>query len=185
MRRTAPRTGMSTEVRSLLWTAAGVVVAPDHAPATQPINQNGTAATGGTVINNSGYLNFQQQVPPGTSDADVRSAASAYANVAPPADGPAPFRVVDTQDLGLKVRTTPTTQGVQIGSAANATTLWVDCAATTDFDPVTTDGVGPRWLRVHWPATTFHNSDPESPDQGWVYAGLTVPAGHNGQVREC
>lgn len=200
MRRTGTRTGLSNEVRILLWTAAGVVVAAlvalitsisaDAGPAPGSTGQTGTAQTGGTVINNNnGFLNFQSQVPPGTPDADVRAAAATYATTPPPVGGPAPYRVVDTQELGLKVRTTPDVDGVQIGSAANATTLWVDCVAITRFDPVVTDNVDARWLRVRWPTTTpgtaFHNSDPGSPQRGWVYAGLTVPAGHDGKISTC
>jgi hypothetical protein len=141
------------------------------------------------VINKTGYLSLQQQVPPGASDAEVRKAAAGFAGTPPPGDGPAPFRVVDTEEKGLKVRTTPDLAGIQIGSAANGTTVWADCAAETGFDPELRDGAGPRWLHVRWPdtkpGTTFRNSDPANPLQGWVYAGFTVPAGHNGQIRPC
>lgn len=189
----------TNQMQTLLWTAAGVVVAGVigvitialmvQSPAGAQVTGGGTAISGSTGVTvNNDFVTFQQQAPSGSSPAEVRAAAQRYTDVAPPA-GPAPFRVVDAGEKGLKVRTTGTLEGTQVGSAADGAVLWASCRAVTDFDPVLTDDIGAEWLLVQWPTAVpgseFRNSEPGSPERGWVYAGYTVPAGHNGRVPEC
>jgi hypothetical protein len=192
--------------RTLGWTMAGVIVAavigaitiwlmsqqadplaPAPAQPQESRGQGGTINGNGNVVTNT-YSEFQQQAPPGASIEQLQRAAEKYADVPPPSS-PAAFRVVNTGDMGLKVRTSGATDGVQIGSAAQDAVVWVNCRATTDFDPVLDDQTGASWFLIRWPSTvpgsSFRNSEPGGPAQGWIYAGYTLPAGHNGQVPSC
>ncbi len=103
--------------------------------------------------------------------------------------GPWPFIVYDDGGIGLKVRTTNTIDGVQIGGIPTKNTAWVICKETSDFNPDPERGVGALWYRVAWPtdtaSTEYYISQPSDPHKGWAFAGYLDPVGHNGDVPTC
>jgi hypothetical protein len=68
------------------------------------------------------------------SDADFAQKLAASSTVPPTGNGPYLFVVIDTADLGLKVRSGPRAKDQQIGTSANRTVVWGDCERTSDFD---------------------------------------------------
>lgn len=114
----------------------------------------------------------------------------------PTPPGPWPFLVYNTllpsgAEYGLKVKTAPSVTGQQVGSASSGSVVWADCYVFNSFNPeVGTDAdVGPKWLRIHWPAnapgTAFALSSPTDSFLAYVYAGYTLPFTHNGQIPIC
>jgi hypothetical protein len=107
-------------------------------------------------------------------------------------NGPWPFIVYDTEEptlMGLKVRSSNTADGVQLGAIVDRGTAWVDCREDSGFDPDPVRGVGGLWYRVRWPSeepsNSYLESEPSSPYAAWAFAGYLAPVGHNGQVPEC
>ncbi|MEU4396778.1 hypothetical protein [Kribbella sp. NPDC023855] len=123
------------------------------------------------------------------SDADFKQKLAPTSTAPPTGNGPYLFVVIDTADLGLKVRSGPRAKDQQIGTSANRTVVWADCEQKSDFDPDPSLDTGPRWLKIHWPNKTpggqFFNSEPGAPAQGWVHRGYVIPAGHNGNIKPC
>jgi hypothetical protein len=197
---------VSVSRKTLYWTAAGVVVAAIALVVTVAWT-HGTDAGGGHSQTQSGTGNMQAgdgglvvggdlSVQSEQFKAEVRGltreqaeqAGRKYANVAPPRGQAAPFLVIDAPHH-LWVRSSGTAGGHHIGAAFDGATVWADCQVTTDFDPDRTDGTGAVWLRIHWPTDQpndqLNNSQPADPYAGWVYAGQTLPAGHNGKIATC
>lgn len=109
---------------------------------------------------------------------------------APPSDtGPWPFVVLDTEELGLKVRDDPGREGKQIGASVNRSTMWVDCRTENDFDADPATGAGPLWYRVRWPTSSpseqYLSSQPNDPSQGWAYAGYLFASGPMPELPDC
>ncbi|TQS42561.1 hypothetical protein [Cryptosporangium phraense] len=136
---------------------------------------------------NANCEEFTDEVSSGTLR-EARDAARKYADVPPPRSGPSPFLIAGAPH-GLKVRTSGTVDGVQIGAVINQSVVWGECQTRTDFDPDRTDNTGAAWLRIKWgtnqPNAQVGFSEPSGKYSGWVYMGFTVPAGHNGAVRSC
>lgn len=175
---------------TVIGTAVAVLTSGSDAPPTSP----GTVSQGGAINGNgndnnqivNNYNTFQNSITEDTTDEQIRSKAKEY-TLRPAGAGPFPYLVVDTAELGLKIRSTGGRDGRQIGSAANRSTLWVDCQLDTGFAP-NNDGVA-LWLRVRWPNTLetkeFYNSQVSDTHQGWAFAGYAVPAGHDGTIPAC
>lgn len=123
---------------------------------------------------------------------ELKDLVAKFRDAEPIGEGPWPF-YVHVNHIGLKVRTSGDVDGQQIGTAHNATTLWVECRLRTDFTPDRGDiveDVGPRWLRVKWPhnqpgVIEPYTSSPDDPYVGYVYEAYAFPAGHNGEIRAC
>lgn len=194
--------GFRVSKRAMQWTAAGVVVAAAaiviqilfREPSSPEMRdgQSGTQSGGNITGNNnvvSNFQTFQQGLGSDANAEHVRQRAKKFSSIKPIPPGPWPFRVVDVGDLGLIIRSSGTKSGQQIGSAAEDTAVWADCALLTDFTPPAENMVGPRWIRIKWPNNvpmrTFFNSEPSSSFEGWAYAGNLVPAGHNGEIPSC
>lgn len=105
---------------------------------------------------------------------------------APSTGIPIPTVVLYTEELGLKIRTTPDMNGQQVGSAANHGTVWVECQLDSGFNPAPDTKGGSVWFRVHWPSselgTTFFNSEPGNPAEAWAYSGYLYTFGGSGTV---
>jgi hypothetical protein len=195
---------MSMSRKTLLWTAAGVVVAvatliyaiwsgtdsgDDRAQA-----QSGSGnVQGGDNSINAGrdiviHAEQLKEETRGMTRQEAEQAASRYAEVNPVVGQANPYLVIEAPSH-LWVRSSGTVTGYHIGAAHNGSLVWVDCVATTDFDPELTDTTGPVWLRVRWPTDQpnddIKSSQPSDRYVGWVYSRYTVPAGHNGRVPAC
>lgn len=126
----------------------------------------------------------------GASEREVIEGAREAADTAPTSEGPWPFYVVKTAPLGLKVRSTNVVEAAQLGAVGNLNPVWVWCRSESSFDPVPHDEVDALWLQIAWDhqqpnETEYLNSEPDAEGRAWVYAGFTVPVGHNGEVPEC
>jgi hypothetical protein len=132
---------------------------------------------------------FLGALPPNPNELEIRELARNYAEVDPPGSGPWPFVVIADPRLGMKVRTSGLPDGVQVGSAAANTSVWVTCKKDTGFNPQPGDPNGSVWYQVKWPneqpTTTFFGSSPVDAYHKWVYGGLIVPIGQNGRVPTC
>jgi hypothetical protein len=156
-------------------------------------HKGGTIVQGqGNVINQYGdeFREFIAGLPPNRDKAqDIREAAKKYARINPQSNGPWPFVVVADSSLGLKVRTSGLAQGVQVGSVAFKAPLWIECKRDTGFNPEPDNPNGSVWYQTKWPndqpTTEYFNSSPADQFQQWVYGGLIVPVGHNGNVPVC
>jgi hypothetical protein len=126
--------------------------------------------------------------PEEADEAEVRQAAEEFADMPPKGDGPWPF-VVTGSEIGLKVRSTNTREGEQLGGLDELHTAWVICKAVSDFDADPSTDVGPLWYKIGWtqqqPSTGFFESTPTTEQTAWAYAGYLVPSGHNGAVPDC
>lgn len=136
------------------------------------------------------------EMQPRSPDQDSKDAATATAifrNAAPAGGGPWPFVVLNDQfdgkNVSLWVRNSPTTSGQHIGLALHASTLWVECAVHSGFNPDPSSGGGDRWLRVRWSGNTvaddIGSSSPGDPYAGYVYGAYAAPSGSNGDVPTC
>lgn len=182
--------------KALIWTAAGTVAGVGAlVVAVLPGRERGVTVTqsGDGVVQVVGERASAQLIQArgelrGKSLAEARQEARKYATVDPSPGQPAPFLVLDAPH-GMWVRSSGDRGGHHVGAVADNSTVWADCAATTDFDPDPADDAGPRWLRVRWPVTApsdkVYSSQPSDPHTGWLYAGQTVPVGHNGQMPVC
>ena len=200
--------GFRVAKRAMQWTAAGVVVTTativipilfsaivitilSRLPGGQSGTQSGGNITGNNNDNNvfKNYQIFQEGLSSDANAEQVRQRAKRFSNVKPVPPGPWPFSVIDVGDLGLKIRSSGTKGGQQIGSAAENTAVWADCVLLTDFTPPAENMVGPRWIRIRWPnnvpTRAYFTSEPSNPFEGWAYAGNLVPAGHNGEIPSC
>ena len=205
---------LSTARKALYWTIASVVVAVIaivvsvmiaddggglHQPSTvSDQQQNGTSnyqqnGAGNAIVqgdHNQVEINsqkFKEEVR-GLTREEAAQQAEKYRDVVPKPGEPGPYLVLDAPHH-LWVRSSGTTTGHHIGAAFNNATIWADCVTTTTFDPDRTDTTGPVWLRIRWPnekpSDTLMASQPSDKYTGWVYAGQTLPAGHNGTIPTC
>lgn len=131
----------------------------------------------------------ETEVPGQSVDAILRADARRFVNVPPTGQGPWPFAVVGTFDVGLKVRSTNAADGKGLGGLAPHHIAWAVCQHRSAFDPDPTTGTGPIWLKVKWeqqePSTAFFDSDPSATATAWVYRGFLIPVGHNGNIPDC
>jgi hypothetical protein len=205
---------MSLASKALYWTIAGVIVAVIAIVVSVALDDDAKRTPGQSAVSNqqqSGTSNNQQngpgntilqgdhnqvQINPQQFKDEVRGLtreqaeqqAEKYRTVAPKAGEPAPYLVLDAPHH-LWVRSSGTTTGHHIGAAFNNATVWAECVTTTTFDPDRTDSTGPVWLRIRWPnekpSDNLMASQPGDRYTGWVYAGQTLPAGHNGTIPTC
>jgi hypothetical protein len=184
-------TVLAIVVSVVLWASAASSSSPGQDPSGQTVNQGGQN-NNQYVNNGSGSITvtasqFAQQMS-GKTRAEAEALAQKYAEVPPPVPGPAPFTIVDAPH-GVFIRSSGRADGRHVGAVTNNVTVWADCRAKTDFDPDPTDDTGPEWLRIRWHTDKTNDSlaapQPTGPYAAWVYAGLTVPAGHNGQIPTC
>ncbi|GAB3985830.1 hypothetical protein V1634_29535 [Plantactinospora veratri] len=192
--------------KSLYWTAAGVIVA--FAGVIAPIvfascssgERGGSQVQSGTGNQQAqhGGLNagrdiviqsdeFKRNVH-GQTREQALAAAEKYQSVDPDEGKPAPYLIIDAP-RHVWVRSSATATGYHIGAVFNEAIVWADCSGTSEFDPVLTDETGGSWLRIRWhtdqPNDHIASSQPSGRYAGWVYAGLTLPAGHNGRIPQC
>jgi hypothetical protein len=118
-----------------------------------------------------------------------KEALERYSGTNPTGIGPWAFVVVDTADRGLKARNSDLKAGAQIGTAANRSVIWAECANISPFDPEPALGTGGRWLKIKWPnnkqTKEFFNSEPGQTLSAHVFSYYAVPVGHNGKIPEC
>lgn len=198
-------------VAALLTAVGGVVAAVQPFSGDDKPNTEKSAGSGTGNVNNSGDGNnignndggnsctasgtgatahcVQQLMADKTlADPQFRSEMAKVSTAPPPAQGPYQYVVVDTGELGLKVRTGPELNDEQFGSAGNRSIIWAECQLRSNFNADPSMKVGPVWLKIHWPHTTgtqWANSQPKDPAQGWVFAGYVIAAGHNGTIPTC
>lgn len=202
--------GLRISKRALAWTIVGVVVAVAGVVAAfvlpggggqsvsgtgNQVNQNSgsqsaTGACGQVGTGNSCVVQLQELAKESPTDEEFKAGVAKLGAAPPEEPGPWAFVVVDTGELGLFARSTNELQGSRVGLALNREMVWVDCMATSDFTPPDpTNDVGPVWLKVRWKndqtSATHMYSDPDDPKRAWMYRGLTVPFGHNGDVPDC
>ncbi len=131
--------------------------------------------------------NFRAALPRNPTERQLRDSGTRYAQVSPQGPAPWAFIVVADPSLGLKVRTSGLADGSQIGTAAFNAEVWAECRQDTGFNAG--EPSGSVWYRIRWPNETptieFFNSSPGDSGEGWVYGGLLVPAGHNGDIPDC
>ncbi|MFI5734871.1 hypothetical protein ACIA49_32460 [Kribbella sp. NPDC051587] len=157
-----------------------------------PANSDNTGTVGNNGCNINGdqsSCTVQQIMGDETlTDPEFRKEMAKASTAAPAGAGPYQFVVVDTGKLGLMVRTGPEADDEQFGSVGNRGIVWADCQQRSSFNGDPSMGVGPVWLKIHWPQTTgkeFANSQPKDPARGWVFRGYVIPAGHNGKIPNC
>ena len=126
--------------------------------------------------------------PDQPTDAEIYREAEEFRHVDPSGAGPWRFRVVvyDTVGEGLKVRSGNQLQADVVGMANDYADVWVECQQDTEFDPMISDRIPGRWLRIKWPnlisSNQIYYSSVNDSHSAWVYAGYTVPSGHSGEV---
>jgi hypothetical protein len=110
----------------------------------------------------------------------------------PTGEGPYPFVVVDTGELGLFARTSNVVNGVRVGNTGNQELVWANCLEQSDFTPSDVSGennVGPLWVQVRWKhlanGQTRGLSEPNETQTAWMYRGALEPVGHNGDIPHC
>ena len=146
---------------------------------------------GCTVSGNNNDCTYQETVESieAKREREVLEISARSADVPPKGDGPWPFVVAKTQGIGLKVRTTPTAEGVTINGLAELHTAWAVCRQNSGFDPDPATGNGPVWLKIKWdhqtPGSEILESDLSAKATGWAYGGYLVPVGHNGSIPPC
>lgn len=185
--------------------AVGIGTLVDFGGVSQSITASGTGnsiSVGpcGQVIYGSCEVELKEDVSrlseaaPTDDDLKAELAKEATAEPATIGPGPWPFMVVDTFedgiDYGLYARTTNRLVGERLGTAANRTLVWVDCAAISDFTPKvdSVTDVGPQWLQVRWKPTEPNLrgvSEPSGTQRAWMYRGGLVPVKHNGNIPPC
>jgi hypothetical protein len=192
---------MSISRNTMIWTAVGAVAAvlalifaiavqsKDKNPPDRNTANGGVCAQAGNYNTCTVSERLSDIKARAEDDKSFRQEASKFSGVDPATTGPWPFVVLDTDVRGLKARSSDEKDGVQIGSAANRTVLWVDCASTSSFDADPATGSGPRWLRIKWPnsepTTQFFTSEPGQTGYAYVFRYYAVPLGHNGQIALC
>jgi hypothetical protein len=123
------------------------------------------------------------------NEAEFRREVAKASTGPPQGSGPWTYVVVGTGDLGLKVRSNGEQDGVHVGGVTNQSILWVDCVATTSFEPDPVINAGAKWLRVRWPnqrpSKEWFSSAPGDKYRGYAYVGYTIPYGHNGNIPAC
>ncbi|SDS49571.1 hypothetical protein [Actinoplanes derwentensis] len=189
--------------KTFYWTIAGVVVAiigivlatllpsPGGRDSTQTQSGSGNQQAQNGGINAGRDVNIQsqefQREAAGLSRAEAEREAAKYQGITPPAGVPAPFLVLAPRHLW--VRSSAAVDGYHIGAAFDQVIVWVDCSSVSGFDPDVSDEVEAKWLRVRWPTDRRNedlwSSQPSDKYVGWIYAGLVLPSGHNGQVPPC
>jgi hypothetical protein len=141
-------------------------------------------ATGCTIVGAGNVCGPTSQEP---TDEDY--AADLRGDAAPQPPGPWQFVVVHDEGMGLKVRTSPHRDGLQIGYAEHHVPVWVDCVLKSDFNPEPGSAAGAHWYRIHWPSDTPSasplQSQPADPPIGWAYSRYLAPVGTNGDVPTC
>jgi hypothetical protein len=85
------------------------------------------------------------------ADPDEAIEQEIYRDTPPEGEGPWPFTVLYDDGQGLFVRSGPERDDYRIGFSHHATTVWVDCVASSSFDPAPSLDAGPTWYQVHWP----------------------------------
>lgn len=131
------------------------------------------------------------------NDADqLKKFLARGATASPQPPGPWPFMIYHTTtpsgvDIGLKVKSSPQQDGVQVGSVAARSLVWADCFVQNTYNPETGSDVdvGPKWLRIHWPSdtpgATYLNSTPSDRYEEYIYAGYALPFQQNGDIPKC
>lgn len=132
--------------------------------------------------------------PPYKTEEEIRDDATQWADVEPTGAGPWSMIVTAGGDapepLGLKVRSSPTADGIQIGSVPDRMFVVAVCRIDSGFDPF--PGLydhGSVWFGIRWPTlepgTGFLNSTRTDPYIGYVWSGAVVPQGTNGNFPGC
>lgn len=153
--------------------------------------QNQASGTCGQIgTGNTCVVQLQELAKDTPTDDDFKAEIAKRSTSAPVPPGPWAFVVIDTGELGLFARSANVAQANRLGYALNREVVWADCVATSDFLPPSPgNDVGPRWLKVRWkndqPGGGHLLSDPGDSKQAWMYRGLTVPFGHNGDIPPC
>jgi hypothetical protein len=196
--------GAYVMTRSSIWARVGVVAGVVAAVVAivaiflTRSGQSNKAKVGGSASNcqvngNSNtvtcdYQNKAQGAEGQTEDLILAESQKSM-SIPPRGNGPWPFIVVHDFGMGLKVRTTDTPEGVQIGGIPSHHTVWAVCQQNSGFDPAPETGNGPVWLKVKWantsPGQNFFESEISAQSTGWAYKGYVVPLGHNGQIPAC
>jgi len=207
--------GLNISRKALLWTVIGVAVAVIAVVVTVVTSSGGgggqnanVSGTGNNVNQNSGTQNQASgtcgQIGNGNScvvqlqdlskdtptDGEFKAKLEKLSTAAPASPGPWAFVIIDTGNLGLFARSANIAQANRVGYAMNRDLVWADCVASSDFTPPDPgNDVGPQWLKVRWkndqPSSNHMLSDPGDTKQAWMYRGLTVPFGHNGDIPSC
>ena len=151
-------------------------------------------------VGNNNSCTIQQQanaISRNVADAQQLKALVAQDSQSQPEPpGPWSYLVYNTAnavgvDVGLKVKTAPSLDGLQVGSVASRALVWADCYVLNSFNPERGSDVdvGPKWLRIRWPTnsagTTFASSSPTDTFTQYVYAEYTLSFTHNGEIPAC
>jgi len=199
---TGDSAGKSTwvSVKDSIWVKVGVVAAVVAAiVGTIAITRSGggdiTQATSGgstgcVVKGDNVTVDCRgSEIPGQTIDDKLIADAQRFTSMPPKGDGPWPFAVVKTLNIGLKVRSTNVTQGEQLGGLAPHHVAWAVCQVQSNFDPDPSTGAGPQWIRIKWdqqqPSTAFFESSSGAEKTAWAYRGYLTPVGHNGEIPRC
>lgn len=186
-------------MRKRVWVPAAAVVVAAGMTAAAEVAVATMSSDRGQACQQSGSGNTQicDSAPPRVDPSADSKAASRgiFRNVPPVGSGPWPFVILNdnigSQNVGQYVLSAPNRHGHHIGLALHASTVWVECRLTSDFDPDPSSGNGPQWLRIRWsadPATTTNapgTSSPSDRHRGYVYAAYPAPDGSNGEVPAC
>lgn len=161
-----------------------------------PISAGNCAQVGGS--NNSCTVQQQaDEVTKNAADAEqLKKLVAGFSQDPPQPPGPWSFLVYNTrvatgQDVGLKVKSAPSADGVQVGTATSRSLIWADCYVINSYNPEAHSDVdvGPKWFKIHWPSnspgTNFTISSPTDPHLEYVYAGYGLPFKHNGAIPAC
>jgi hypothetical protein len=190
--------------RSTTWVRVGVIagvvaaavatigLVANRSGQTNNAKVEGSAGTcqvnGSSNIVTCQYQNEAQAAEGKTEDLILQESQRSIA-IPPQGTGPWPFIVVHDFGMGLKVRTTDTAEGIQIGGIPTHHTVWAVCQQNSGFDPAPETRNGPIWLKVKWanmsPGENFFESEISAPSTGWAYKGYLVPLGHDGQIPTC
>lgn len=180
-----------------MWTRVGVVAGVVAAVAA--VAALGVARSSSSAKSNSGnecsgdresiVTCYQEAAKPASMlhEDEVIADAARHRDDPPVGQGPWPFVVVRDLDKGLKVRTSNTVDGIQIGALAHLNTAWAFCQAHSGFDP---ERNGDVWFQIGWnhqqpDSTDYFESEPGATGRGWVHSYYLAPVNHNGAIPPC
>lgn len=173
-------------VAGVIAAVAAVVGLSRSDSSSSEVSQTGTGNVNCMVDGKGNSVECKGKSPEQVHEQELIADAEEDRNSPPLGNGPWPFAVVRDQNIGLKVRTTNTAEGMQIGGLAHLHTAWAVCKQRSGFDP---EGLGDLWYKIKWDnqqrSTAFFESETGATDTGWVISSYLVPVNHNGNIPDC
>jgi hypothetical protein len=169
--------------------AVAAVLALTSSSGSAPMQNQGSGNTGCQVDGSNNVIICPGSAGSQDQEAQIRTDAARGGEQPPQGPGPWLYVTLGTRGIGLKVRTTNTATGTQVGGLAPGHLAYAVCKSDSGFDPEPGSGLGTTWLKIRWPADAagggFYESQPGLTTTAWAYGGYLVPVHHNGGIPMC